>query len=68
MDPFLLQVARHYFAAGSVERICFIFPNRRAEVFFRKYLGELVRDSARPLMSPKVCTMKDFFYQAAGVR
>ncbi len=68
MEPFLEQVARHYFVAGGVERLCFIFPNRRAEVFFRKYLGELVRDSARPLISPEVCTMKDFFYGAADVR
>lgn len=68
MEPFLEQVARHYFVAGGVERLCFIFPNRRAEVFFRKYLGELVRDSARPLISPEVCTMKDFFYAVADVR
>lgn len=68
MDPFLLQVARHYFSAGGVERLCFVFPNRRAEVFFRKYLGELVRDSGHPMMSPAVCTMNDFFYGAAGVR
>ncbi len=67
MDPFLLQVARHYFSAGGLERLCFIFPNRRAEVFFRKYLGELVRDSGQPMMSPAVCTMNDFFYGAAGV-
>ena len=68
MDPFLLQVARHYFTSGGVERLCFIFPNRRSEVFFRKYLGGLVRDSGSPLMSPRVCTMKDFFYGAAGVQ
>lgn len=68
MDPFLLQVARHYFASGGLEHLCFIFPNRRSEVFFRKYLGGLVRESGSPLMSPRVCTMKDFFYGAAGVR
>ena len=42
MTPFLDQVARHYEAAGGVEDLCFILPNRRAVAFFRKYLGECV--------------------------
>ena len=66
MKPFLEQVARHYFSEGGVERLCFIFPNRRADAFFRKYLGECVAESRTPLISPRIYTMKDFFCAASG--
>ena len=68
MKPFLKQVAEHYYALGGVERSCFIFPNRRADAFFRKYLGECVAEHSQPLMAPAVYTMKDFFYAASGLR
>jgi len=67
MKPFLEQVARHYYGAGSVERLCFIFPNRRAMVFFRKYLGECAVEDGRTILSPKMFTMNDFFYENAGM-
>jgi hypothetical protein len=68
MSPFLEQVARHCFAAGGVEDLCFIFPNRRALVFFRKYLGECVARDGRPLRVPALYTMNDFFYRVSGAR
>ena len=68
MTPFLDQVARHYFAEGDVERLCFIVPNRRAAVFFRKYLGACAAREGRPMLAPAVFTMNDFFYEAAGAR
>ena len=43
MEPFLRQVARHYFKGQDIKDTCFIFPNRRSMVFFRKYLADLVR-------------------------
>ncbi len=67
MKPFLKQVAEHYYAQGGVERLCFIFPNRRADAFFRKYLGECVAQSRQSLMAPSVYTMKDFFYAASSL-
>ena len=66
MIPFLDQVARHYFAAGEVEHLCFVVPNRRAAVFFRKYLGACVAGSGRPLRAPEVYTVKDFFCALTG--
>ena len=66
MIPFLDQVARHYYAAGGVEDLCFIVPNRRASVFFRKYLGQCVARDAAPMRAPLVYTMNDFFYELAG--
>ena len=68
MTPFLEQVARHYDAAGGVEDLCFILPNRRAVAFFRKYLGEGVARAGRPLRVPALYTMNDFFYRLAGAR
>ena len=68
MTPFLDQVARHYFAEGEVERLCFIVPNRRAAVFFRKYLGQCAARSGRPILAPAVFTMNDFFYALVGAR
>ena len=41
MNPFLKQVAAHYLAAPDIQKRCFIFPNRRSLVFFKKYLGDL---------------------------
>ncbi|MCR4824128.1 MAG: PD-(D/E)XK nuclease family protein [Bacteroidales bacterium] len=68
MTPFLDQVARHYFAQGETERCCFVFPNRRALAFFRKYLGSCAARAAQPAIAPELFTMNDFFYELAGVR
>lgn len=67
MVPFLKQVARHYFQAGNIGKMCFIFPNQRAKSFFRKWLREEVAaDGGRPIVSPVMLTMNDFFYRLGG--
>jgi len=68
MIPFLEQVARHYYAEGGVEDLCFIVPNRRAALFFEKYLAGCVAEAGRPLCAPEVFTMDDFFYTLAGAQ
>ena len=67
MKPFLKQVAGHYLAT-DIQDTCFIFPNRRSAVFFRKYLGDLVREGgeSRPMLAPMSLTINDFFYRAYG--
>ena len=65
MDPFLRQVALHYYEGHHIEQTCFVFPNRRSLVFFRKYLGGLVRE--RPLLAPQMYTINDFFYRVYDV-
>ena len=67
MIPFLKQVAGHYLAAG-LEGTCFVFPNRRSAVFFRKYLGDLLREGGadRPMHAPQSLTINDFFYKVHG--
>ena len=65
MEPFLQQVAAHYFQGGDISRTCFLFPNRRSLVFFKKYLATLVMRSGTgvPLMVPPLYTINDFFYR-----
>ena len=65
MTPFLKQVADHYYNAGGIESRCFIFPNRRSMVWFRKHLCAAVKDV--PLLAPQMTTINDFFSRAAGL-
>lgn len=68
MVPFLMQVARHYFKGGDIQEKCFVFPNRRSMVFFRKYLSDLVRqEGGTPLRMPPMFTVNDFFCHLYGV-
>lgn len=81
MTPFLKQVADHYYNTGGIEKRCFVFPNRRSMVFFRRYLCEAVAAGASagaaltegaacagtPLLAPQMLTINDLFYKAAGV-
>ena len=63
MTPFLKQVAAHYLAAPDIQTRCFIFPNRRSLVFFKKYLGDLLVGAPMPV--PPLYTINDFFYKVA---
>ena len=74
MVPFLRQVASAYYGRGEVETSCFIFPNRRSEVFFKKYLCGKIASSAGgsgasgkeglpergPTLMPLTFTVNDF--------
>lgn len=65
MKPFLYQVATLFYQQYGVEihRLAFVFPNRRAGLFFQKYLSEI---SERPLFSPSILTINDLFMQLSG--
>lgn len=66
MTAFLKQVAQHYQAEGTLERKCFVFPNRRALVFFKKYLAEEVLSGGKVQILPSMYTINDFFYTLCG--
>ena len=70
MKPFLKQVADHYYRSGRLSDRCFVFPNRRAMVFFRKHLGDaLALDPlSSPICVPKMLTINDFFHQTLDIR
>lgn len=66
MTAFLKQVAEFYYNQKELESTCFVLPNRRSTVFFRKYLGECVRKDGTPLAVPRLYTINDFFCQVHG--
>ncbi|MDR3251832.1 MAG: PD-(D/E)XK nuclease family protein [Tannerella sp.] len=43
---------------ADINRLAFVFPNRRSGIFFRKYLSEI---AAVPIFSPAVMTINDLF-------
>lgn len=53
---------------GDISTRAFIFPNRRSQVFFKKYLGDAVAASGRPIQAPEMLTINDFFYKVSGTR
>ncbi|MBR6247269.1 MAG: PD-(D/E)XK nuclease family protein [Bacteroidales bacterium] len=64
MEPFLKQAARQYLEGGKTATTCFIFPNRRSLVFFRRHLCSLAAESGRgPMLLPNLLTINDFFYR-----
>lgn len=65
MKPFLHQIAALFYQAYGTEihRLAFVFPNRRAGLFFQKYLSEI---SEQPLFSPSILTINDLFMQLSG--
>lgn len=65
MKPFLYQVATLFYQlhGAEISRLAFVFPNRRAGLFFQKYLAEL---SDKPLFSPTVLTINDLLTQLSG--
>lgn len=62
---FLEAVADRYARRTSLERTCFVFPNRRSAVFFRKYLGER---AGRPLFVPAMRTIDELFQDISGLK
>ena len=62
---FLEAVADRYARRTSLERTCFVFPNRRSAVFFRKYLGER---AGRPLFVPALRTIDELFQDISGLK
>jgi len=60
MKPFLFRIAQQYFQhfGSEISRFTFVFPNRRAGVFFQKYLCEL---TDKPIFSPDIETITELF-------
>jgi hypothetical protein len=58
MKPFLKEVAEDLYRSHGdrLEELCLVFPNRRAGLFFNKYLGEILE---HPVWSPSIYTIQD---------
>lgn len=62
MTPFLKSVANDIYKRfdGDLSDIAIVFPNKRAGLFFNKYL---LQNSDRPMWSPKYITISELFEQ-----
>ena len=64
MTPFLKQVAKHYFNHTTSENdFCYVFPNRRSMLFFKKYYCLQVKAAGITMFEPQMYTINDFFYK-----
>lgn len=58
MKPFLRELAEEIKNAGlDPESLTFVFPNRRAIVYFRKHFASVID---KPVFSPSMMTIEDF--------
>lgn len=66
MKPFLQQLADELFLiyGKNISNLCLVFPNRRAGLYFRKYLA---RHLEKPLWSPEVFAIEDFVALKSGL-
>ncbi|HLP04929.1 MAG TPA: hypothetical protein VK152_05810, partial [Paludibacter sp.] len=64
MNSFLHRVAKAYFSEykESITDFTFVFPNRRAGLFFQRYISRL---SDKPLFSPGILTINECFSLAS---
>lgn len=67
MTPFLYKIAVIYYQqfGNELYRKTFVFPNRRAGLFFQKYLAEI---AGMPLFSPSVITIQELFASLSPYR
>ena len=65
MNPFLYSVAQAFYSREGelIKDNTFVFPSRRAELFFIKYLSQI---SGKPIFSPNTITIDDFISQLSG--
>lgn len=66
MKAFLYRIAEKYYKeyGSDIKKLVFVFPNRRAGLFFQKHLASL---SKQPLFSPFIFTISDFITDLSGL-
>jgi hypothetical protein len=58
MKPFLKELSEEIFSKHNrLDDVTLVFPNRRASLYFRKYLSESLQ---KPAFAPKLLTIEDF--------
>ncbi len=60
MTYFLERIAKHLYdqTGGDLRHHCLVFPNRRAGLYFLKYLAAQID---KPVWTPAILTINDFF-------
>jgi len=64
MNSFLYRIAQAYYSEfkESISNLTFVFPNRRAGLFFQRYISQI---AAKPIFSPEILTINDCFSLAS---
>jgi len=64
MNSFLYRIAETYYSAQkeSISNFSFVFPNRRAGLFFQRYLASIAQ---KPIFSPEILTINECFAMAS---
>lgn len=58
MKPFLKELAERIIQGPApLDKLTFIFPNRRAVLYFRKHVSQLIH---KPAFAPRLLTIEDF--------
>src|SRR6478609_2374572 len=66
MKPFLKELAEKVVNDyPKLEEVTLVFPNRRAALFFRKYLADSL---VKPSWSPKLLSLEEFFSGLSKLR
>lgn len=65
MNSFLYRIAQTYYSEykESISGFTFVFPNRRAGLFFQKYISEIAQ---KPIFSPEILTINECFSMASS--
>ena len=65
MQTFLEQLAQYHISyhLTEINDFCFVFPSRRACLFFNKQLGQM---TDQPIWAPKTITISEFFTEIDG--
>ena len=66
MNNYLYKIANKFVSeyGDDLTNFCFVFPSRRATVFFRKYIGLC---NKKPIFSPTLITVSDLFLKLSKI-
>ena len=64
MNSFLYKIAETYYSEykENISNFSFVFPNRRAGLFFQRYISQI---AAKPVFSPEILTVNECFAMAS---
>jgi CRISPR/Cas system-associated exonuclease Cas4 (RecB family) len=67
LTPFLKTITEHYYRSygDHINTCCFVFPNRRSSLFFKKYLAAVCD---KPLFAPDTFAINELFGRLSTLR
>ncbi len=66
-QSFLYRIAERYWQekGEGISQVCFVFPNRRAGLFFRKHIAAI---AGKPIFAPQILTINQLFEELSPLR